>query len=259
MKIISWNVNGFRAVVRKAAFDWVDKEMADILCFQEVKADIAQAQPFDEMFKSYQFVYWNSSQIKKGYSGVAIFSKEEPLNVIYGINNEEFDHEGRVIEAEFKDFTLFNIYFPNSGMEGRMDVKLRFNKDVQKRVKTLLDGGKNVIVTGDYNVAHKEIDIARPKENDGKAGFTQEERFWMDEFLDETKCSMIDTFRYLHPTEKDRYSWWNMRFGARAKNIGWRIDYFTINKGLVDKLIDADIYDQIMGSDHAPLMISLKN
>ena len=257
MKIISWNVNGFRAVTRKNAFEWIKDENPDILCFQEVKADKNQAEPFPNLFDSYKYVYWNSSQIKKGYSGVAIFSKVEPKAVSYGVGIPEFDHESRVIELDFGEFILFNIYFPNSGMEGRMDVKLKFNIALEQKVKDLISIGKNVVVTGDYNVAHHEIDIARPKENEGSAGFTKEEREWMSHFTEYT--GMIDTFRFLHKEEKERYSWWNMRFGARARNIGWRIDYFTINTKLLPKLKNADILDQITGSDHAPVTLELSD
>ena len=254
MKIISWNVNGFRAVVRKEAFSWIEKEDPDILCLQEVKGELSQCQPFPPILSRYPYFSWNPSISKKGYSGTAIFSKIEPKDIIYGIGVKEFDDEGRVIEADFGDFILFNIYFPNSGMEGRLQVKLDFNKEVEKRVKKLIEDGKNVIVTGDYNVAHKEIDIARPKENEGAAGFTKEEREWMDAFV---SIPMIDTFRHLHK-EPERYSWWNMRFGARARNIGWRIDYFSVNENLVEKIKNADILEDIQGSDHAPLVLELK-
>ena len=258
MKFVSWNVNGFRAIIKKEAFNWIEQENPDVLCFQEIKADLDQVLPIPAIFKNYPYYYWNSSKSKKGYSGVAIFSKIEPVNITYGIGIDEFDKEGRVIEAEYNNYILFNIYFPNSGMEGRMDIKLRFNKAIENRINDLLKLKKNVIVTGDYNVAHKDIDIARPKENQQAPGFTKEEKEWMDDLLDSSKNNMIDTFRYFHKNEVNRYSWWNMRFGARGRNIGWRIDYFTINKALESDLKDADIYDQVLGSDHAPIMLELK-
>lgn len=255
MKIIAWNVNGFRAIVRKEALEWISLYDPDIFCLQEVKAELSQAQPFPTILDRYEFVYWNHSQTKKGYSGTAIFSKVEPLNVTYGIGIKECDDEGRTIQVEFKDFTLLNIYFPNSGMEGRLEVKMKFNRALSAHIKTLLSQKKNVIVTGDYNVAHKPIDIARPKENEGAAGYTIEERNWMDEFM---TIPMHDTFRMFHP-EPERYSWWNMRFGARTRNIGWRIDYFCVNDFLKEKVKDADILDKIEGSDHAPVLLELKD
>jgi exodeoxyribonuclease-3 len=254
MKLISWNVNGFRAVVRKEAFDWISIEDPDILCLQEVKAELDQAQPFPTILERYEHVFWNACQRKKGYSGTAIFSKIKPKAVSYEIGIKEFDEEGRVVQAEFDDFVIMNIYFPNSGMEGRLDFKMKFNEALTKHSNEILSKGKALIVTGDYNVAHKEIDIARPKENEEKAGFTKVEREWMDRY---TTIPMHDSFRMFH-TEPERYSWWNMRFGARPKNIGWRIDYFCVSDTLKDKVKNADILDSIQGSDHAPVLLELK-
>jgi len=254
MKIISWNVNGFRA--RKTYFAWLDTVKPDVVCLQEVKAELDQATPFPIELMHYPYVYWNPSQTKKGYSGTAIFSKKEFTNVVNGIGIKEFDEEGRTIVVENEDFVLYNIYFPNSGQEGvkRLDYKITFNEALYEHVKNNIKAGKNIIITGDYNVAHKPIDIARPKENEGNAGYTKEEREWMDKFIE---LGMVDTFREYHP-EPERYSWWNMRFGAKKRNIGWRIDYFCVNKEYKKHVTDADILDKIEGSDHAPILLTVK-
>ena len=178
-----------------------------------------------------------------------------PKRISYGIGDKQFDIEGRVLETEFDNFTLYNIYFPNAGQEEvkRLDYKIAFNKLLEKNVKEQLKDNLNVIVTGDYNVAHKEIDIARPKDNEGNAGYTKEEREWMDDF---TSIPMIDIFRDLHP-EPERYTWWNMRFGARKRNVGWRIDYFCLNESIKNKVKDAEILPDIMGSDHCPIILDI--
>ena len=255
MKIISWNVNGFRA--RKEHFQWVTEQDPDILCLQEVKAELSQAMPFPPELAGYEYVDWNPSITKKGYSGTSIFSKIKPIQIVEGIGAKEFDDEGRTQMADYGDFIFYNIYFPNAGQEEvkRLDYKITFNELLSKKVQKQIADGRNVIITGDYNVAHNEIDIARPKDNEGYSGFTKEERGWMDKFLAE---GIVDTFRHSHPEEKDRYSWWNMRFGARKRNVGWRIDYFCVNKDFLPRVTNADILDQIMGSDHAPIILEFK-
>ncbi|MEI7604512.1 MAG: exodeoxyribonuclease III [bacterium] len=257
MKLISWNTNGFRATAKNNCFEWLQEEDPDIFCLQEVKAEFRQVQPLPEALLKYPYIYWNHSKEKKGYSGTATFSKIEPNKIQYDLGVEDMDKEGRMVETHFDNFILINLYFPNSGMieTKRMEFKLEFNKVIYKRVESYIKEGKNVIITGDYNVAHKEIDIARPKENEGSAGFTKEERAWMDDF---TSIPMIDTFRLFHQ-EPHRYSWWNMRFGAKKKNIGWRIDYFCVNDSFKKNVIDADILDTVDGSDHAPIVLELKS
>lgn len=254
MKIISWNINGIRAVVKKGFKDFLEKERPDILVLQEIKIsdDKKNKEEFD--FSDYE-EFWNSAQ-RPGYSGTLILYKKE-LKVLKkenGLKIEKFDNEGRVQTLELKDFYLINTYFPNSNHElSRLGYKLDFNNELEKYLKKLAKK-KPVILTGDLNVAHQEIDLARPKENIGNPGFTYEERNWLTNFL---KDDFIDTFRYLHP-KKIKYSWWSFRSGARIKNIGWRIDYFCVSKKLIKKIERADILDQITGSDHAPIVLEIK-
>ena len=249
MKFISWNVNGLRACVGKE-FEQQFKDLdADFFCLQETKM---QAGQLDISFPGYES-YWNYAD-KKGYSGTAIFTKHKPLNMTYGIDIDEHDHEGRVITLEMEDFYLVTVYTPNSqdGLR-RLDYRMKWEDDFQAYLHKL-DEKKPVIVCGDMNVAHQEIDLKNPKTNHKNAGFTDEEREKMTQLLSN---GFIDTFRTLYP-EQVTYSWWSYRFRAREKNTGWRIDYFLISERLKDRLEDAKIHTEIMGSDHCPVEIILK-
>lgn len=249
MKFISWNVNGLRACVGKD-FEQQFKDLdADFFCLQETKM---QAGQLDLSFPGYES-YWNYAD-KKGYSGTAIYTKHKPLNVTYGIDIDEHDHEGRVITLEMEDFYLVTVYTPNSqdGLR-RLDYRMKWEEDFQAYLHRL-DAIKPVIVCGDMNVAHQEIDLKNPKTNHKNAGFTDEEREKMTQLLSN---GFIDTFRTLYP-EQVTYSWWSYRFRAREKNTGWRIDYFLISERLKDRLEDAKIHTEIMGSDHCPIEITLK-
>lgn len=249
MKFISWNVNGLRACVGKE-FEQQFKDLdADFFCLQETKM---QAGQLDISFPGYES-YWNYAD-KKGYSGTAIFTKHKPLNVTYGIDIDEHDHEGRVITLEMADFYLVTVYTPNSqdGLR-RLDYRMKWEDDFQAYLHKL-DEKKPVIVCGDMNVAHQEIDLKNPKTNRKNAGFTDEEREKMTQLLSN---GFIDTFRTLYP-DQVTYSWWSYRFRAREKNTGWRIDYFLISERLKDRLEDAKIHTEIMGSDHCPVEIILK-
>ncbi|WP_346748327.1 exodeoxyribonuclease III [Prevotella jejuni] len=249
MKFISWNVNGLRACVGKD-FEQQFKDLdADFFCLQETKM---QAGQLDLSFPGYES-YWNYAD-KKGYSGTAIYTKHKPLNVTYGIDIDEHDHEGRVITLEMDDFYLITVYTPNSqdGLR-RLDYRMKWEDDFQAYLHRL-DAIKPVIVCGDMNVAHQEIDLKNPKTNRKNAGFTDEEREKMTQLLSN---GFIDTFRTLYP-EQVTYSWWSYRFRAREKNTGWRIDYFLISERLKDRLEDAKIHTEIMGSDHCPIEITLK-
>ena len=249
MKFISWNVNGLRACVGKE-FEQQFKDLdADFFCLQETKM---QAGQLDLSFPGYES-YWNYAD-KKGYSGTAIFTKHKPLSVTYGIDIDEHDHEGRVITLEMEDFYLVTVYTPNSqdGLR-RLDYRMKWEDDFQAYLHKL-DEKKPVIVCGDMNVAHQEIDLKNPKTNRKNAGFTDEEREKMTQLLSN---GFIDTFRTLYP-EQVTYSWWSYRFRAREKNTGWRIDYFLISERLKDRLVDAKIHTDMMGSDHCPVEIVLK-
>lgn len=249
MKLISWNVNGLRACVGKDFEQQFKDFNADFFCLQETKM---QAGQLDLSFPGYES-YWNYAD-KKGYSGTAIFTKHKPLSVTYGINIDEHDHEGRVITLEMDDFYLVTVYTPNSQDElRRLEYRMKWEEDFQSYLHKL-DEIKPVIVCGDMNVAHQEIDLKNPKTNRRNAGFTDEEREKMTQLLNN---GFIDTFRTLYP-EQVTYSWWSYRFRAREKNTGWRIDYFLISERLRDRLIDAKIHTETMGSDHCPIEIDLK-
>ena len=249
MKLISWNVNGLRACVGKDFEQQFKDFNADFFCLQETKM---QAGQLDLSFPGYES-YWNYAD-KKGYSGTAIFTKHKPLSVTYGIDIDEHDHEGRVITLEMDDFNLVTVYTPNSQDElRRLEYRMKWEDDFQSYLHKL-DEIKPVIVCGDMNVAHQEIDLKNPKTNRRNAGFTDEERQKMTQLLSN---GFIDTFRTLYP-EQVTYSWWSYRFRAREKNTGWRIDYFLISERLRDRLVDAKIHTEIMGSDHCPIEIDLK-
>ena len=249
MKLISWNVNGLRACVGKDFEQQFKDFNADFFCLQETKM---QAGQLDLSFPGYES-YWNYAD-KRGYSGTAIFTKHKPLSVTYGIDIDEHDHEGRVITLEMDDFYLVTVYTPNSQDElRRLEYRMKWEDDFQSYLHKL-DEIKPVIVCGDMNVAHQEIDLKNPKTNRRNAGFTDEEREKMTQLLSN---GFIDTFRTLYP-EQVTYSWWSYRFRAREKNTGWRIDYFLISERLRDRLVDAKIHTEIMGSDHCPIEIDLK-
>lgn len=250
MKLISWNVNGLRACMNKGFKDFMDSVDADIFCVQETKMQREQA---TFVFDGYE-EYWNSAE-KKGYSGTAVFSKTKPLSVSYGLGIEEHDKEGRVITAEFQDFYLVNVYTPNAqrGLE-RLDYRMVW-EDVFRRYVKELDEKKPVIICGDLNVAHNEIDLKNFKTNVGNAGFTYEERGKMTELL---ASGFVDSFRYLYPDKTGAYSWWSYMFKAREKNAGWRIDYFIVSEKMADRIEDAVIYPEVMGSDHCPVGLLLK-
>lgn len=254
MKIISWNVNGIRAVAKKNFFEDFAAMDADILCLQETKAQDDQVAETLAIIEGY-YLYSNSAE-KKGYSGTAILSKKEPIKVTKDINIAEHDTEGRVLCAEYEDFYLVNVYVPNSGSElKRLDYRQEWDKDFFMYLKTL-EQAKPVIVCGDMNVAHKAIDLTNPKPNYNKsAGFMQEEIDGMDRY---TSRGFVDSFRYFYPDKPQMYSWWSYRAGARAKNVGWRIDYFLISETFMANVKDASILNHIQGSDHCPVSITIK-
>ena len=250
MKLISWNVNGLRACMNKGFQDFLANSEADIFCVQETKMQKGQAE-FD--FPGYE-EYWNSAE-KKGYAGTAIFTKIKPLSVSYDMGIVEHDQEGRVITAEFDDFYLINVYTPNSQRElARLDYRMQWEDAFRAYVKQL-DEKKPVIICGDLNVAHKEIDLKNFKTNHKNAGFTDEERAKMTELLE---AGFIDSFRHLYPDKEGIYTWWSYMFKAREKNAGWRIDYFIVSERLADRISDSLIYTDIMGSDHCPVGLILK-
>lgn len=250
MKLVSWNVNGLRACMGKGFMDFFKEADADIFCIQESK--LQEGQISLELPGYHQ--YWNYA-VKKGYSGTAIFTKEEPLSVSYGLGLEEHDQEGRVITLEFPDFYMVTVYTPNS-QDGlaRLDYRMTWEEEFLKYLKKL-EEKKPVIFCGDLNVAHKEIDLKNPKTNRKNAGFTDEER---EKFSVLLENGFIDTFRYFYPDLKDAYSWWSYRFHAREKNAGWRIDYFLVSPQLKERLEDAGIYKDVFGSDHCPVALILK-
>lgn len=250
MKLISWNVNGIRACLTKGFADFFKEIDADIFCIQETKC---QPEQVDLKFDGY-ISYWNSAE-RKGYSGTAIFTKEKPLNVIYGIGIEEHDKEGRVITLEFDNFYMVNIYTPNSkrGLE-RLEYRQIWEDEIRKYLLKLNEN-KPVIMCGDLNVAHKEIDLKNPKTNRHNAGFTDEERNKMTELLN---AGFTDSFRFLYPSKENAYSWWSYMGKAREKNVGWRIDYFIVSKDVENKIGEAQIYPEVFGSDHCPVGLEIK-
>ena len=252
MKLLSWNVNGIRAAVKKGFLQYLEDENPDIICIQETKAHKEQLTA--EILKDHgYYVYWHSGK-KKGYSGVATFCKEEPLYIQEGIGIKKYDDEGRVLITEHNKFLLYNIYFPNGQKnEERLKYKLDFYDDLLPIINDQVESGNNVIVTGDWNTAHRPIDLARPNENKNTSGFMPIEREKVDEYI---LNGWVDTFRLFHE-EGGRYSWWTYRFGARDRNIGWRIDYFFVNEGMVEICTDADIHQNIFGSDHCPVSLIL--
>ncbi len=257
MRIVSWNVNGIRAAEKKGFIDWLKKDAPDILCVQETKARPDQlspelTHPLDDKNQPYAS-YWASAK-KAGYSGTAIYSKIEPLDVQF-LGNDDFDNEGRVLAAHFKDFVLISAYFPNSQEAGvRLPYKLAFCDAMLSYCDNLVTQGRNIILCGDYNIAHTPIDLARPKENEQNPGYLPEERAWMNKFLD---AGYADTFRHFHPNEEKHYSWWSYRANARERNVGWRIDYHCVNQGFISRIKHARIRPEVMGADHCPVEIEL--
>lgn len=257
MKLISWNVNGLRAVMKKNFFEFLESENPDVLCLQETKMHEGQA----EVPTSGYHQYWCSAE-RKGYSGTLIISRKEPVRVSYGMDMEEHDKEGRVITAEYTDFYLVCVYVPNSKDElARLDYRMEWEDAFRDYVKSLeVSGrsggnGKPVVICGDMNVAHEAIDLKNPSSNHHHAGFTDEERGKMTELLN---AGFIDTFRHFYPDSEGEYSWWSYRFNARDRNAGWRIDYFLISEALLPRLKDASILKDVYGSDHCPVSITLK-
>ena len=253
MKLYSWNVNGIRAAQKKGFLDWLHAEQPDILAIQETKA---QPQQLDDELREPEgyHVWWGSAE-RKGYSGVALFSKTEPRDIKMGLGISKFDSEGRTIIAEYDDFTLMSTYLPNGGRDHkRVPFKLEYKAAFLAYANALRENGKAVVMTGDINTAHNEIDLARPKSNTRTTGFLRIERDWLDEFVAQ---GYIDTWRHLNPEVEGGYSWWSMRGGAREKNVGWRIDYFYISPDLLDKMSGADIHADVLGSDHCPISLTL--
>ncbi len=251
LKIVSWNINGYRAVVNKNFLDFLHEEDPDIICLQETKVKPEQI-PDELLNPSNYYGIWHSAE-RPGYSGVAVFTKIKPKEIKFGLNDkEEYYNEGRVIELDFGDFILFNIYFPNGQMgDYRLNYKLEFYADLLKYLKELKAQGKNLIVTGDYNTAHKEIDLANPKENENYSGFLPIERACLDDLIE---VGFVDVFREFNQ-EKGQYTWWTYRFGARRRNIGWRIDYFFVNQEFLPKVQDMRILKEVLGSDHCPISL----
>ena len=248
MKFISWNVNGFRACLNKGFEEFFKNEDADFFCIQETKMQPGQA----ELETPDYYQYWYSAE-KKGYSGTAIFAKKEPISVSYGLGIEEHDHEGRAITLEYEDFYLLCVYTPNAQRElARLSYRMEWEDALREYMKAL-DSKKPVIYCGDLNVAHEEIDLKNPKTNHFSAGFSDEERGKFTELLE---AGFTDTFRSLYP-EEVKYSWWSYMYGARAKNVGWRIDYFVVSNRIADKVKDSFILNEIMGSDHCPVGIEI--
>ncbi len=249
-KFVSWNVNGLRACKDKGFLEYFEQLNADIFCLQETKLQEGQ---IDLDLDGY-YQYWNYAE-KKGYSGTAIFTKEEPVSVKYGLGIEEHDHEGRVITLEYPDYYFITVYVPNSKEDlSRLEYRMTWEDDFLKYVKEL-EKNKPVIYCGDLNVAHKEIDLKNPKTNRHNAGFTDEERAKFDNVVN---SGLIDTFRYFYPDKEQIYSWWSYRFSSRSKNAGWRIDYFVASESLKDRLKDAKILTDIMGSDHCPVELDIE-
>ena len=255
MKLISWNVNGLRACYKKGCWEWLKNESPDIFCLQETKAHSEQLPDEVRNTQGYHS-YFDHSKIKKGYSGVAVFTKIEPEKVEYGMGIEEFDQEGRLLALFFKDFVLINIYFPNGGGGPvRLDYKLRFYDAFMNYIEKLRKNGHKIIFCGDINTAHKEIDLARPKENENNTGFLPVERAWIDKVVG---CGYIDTFRYFYPEAKNKYTYWDMKTFARDRNVGWRLDYFFVSADLKQDLKKADVLYNILGSDHCPISLELE-
>jgi exodeoxyribonuclease-3 len=253
-KLLCWNVNGIRAIKGKGFLDWLQRESPDVLCLQETKANLDQLDT-DLREPTGYHAYWNHPKERKGYSGVAVFTREEPGSVRYDFGDTGIDLEGRVIIAEYPEFTLLDVYFPNGkSSPERLNYKMTFYDIFLKYADSLIAAGKKLVICGDVNTAHKEIDLARPKENSKISGFLPEERAWIDKFI---AHGYVDTFRHFNK-ETNLYTWWDMKSGARARNVGWRIDYFFVSENLLPTVTRAFIMPEVMGSDHCPVGIMLK-
>jgi exodeoxyribonuclease-3 len=254
--LVSWNVNGIRSAGEKGFFDWLKKEKPDIVCLQETKAEPSQLakeylSPRDSSGKEY-FSYWASAK-RRGYAGTALYSREKPLSVRF-LGKDEFDGEGRVLAAEYPAFFVISAYFPNSQPEGaRLSYKLDFCSEVLAFARSLAKGGKGIVISGDYNIAHEPIDLSNPKGNEGNPGYLPEERAWMSSFL---SAGWTDSYRHFYPGKEGAYTWWTYRVKtAREQNIGWRLDYHCMNKTFLPRLKAAEIHPEIRGSDHCPVSI----
>jgi len=253
MKIISWNVNGIRAAASKGYSEWLNQFKPDILCLQEIKAQEDQLGANISNPDGYH-TYWHSAE-KKGYSGTALLTKTKPKNITFDLGIEKFDGEGRVILAEYEDFLLYNIYFPNGKRDlSRVDYKLEFSDMILQKCEDYKKQGKKIIICGDYNTAHTEIDLKNPKSNEKNTGFLPIERAWIDKFIDH---GYVDTFREYNK-EPENYTWWSYRMNARERNIGWRIDYFFVTENMMPHVKDSFILPNVMGSDHCPLGVEIK-
>ncbi len=253
LKITTWNVNGLRAALGKGILDWIEAQPPDVLCFQEVRAypDQIEAEYLNRLAAIYPSITWNPA-VRPGYSGVAILARTPPLEVHLGLDSPEFDREGRVICYRYAGFHLFNIYFPHGGHDlSRVPFKLDFYARLLEVCKALQASGERVILCGDFNTAHRPIDLRNPKANEHTSGFLPEERAWVDQYLSQ---GLVDIFRHRYP-EKVQYTWWTYRLNARSRNVGWRLDYFLVSHALVDQVQEALINDQVTGSDHCPVTL----
>ncbi len=254
MRITTWNVNGIRAAIKKGAMAWAQNQAMDVFCLQEVKAMRDQLPEADREMPGYT-CYWNPAR-RLGYSGVAVYSRVEPLSVAYGLGDERFDDEGRVIRLHYPGLILYNIYFPNGGRgQERIEYKLDFYACLLEQCDRFHLEGERVVITGDFNIAHNEIDLAHPKANEKNTGFLPEERVWIDHYLEH---GFVDIYRMLYP-ERVQYTWWTFITNARARNIGWRLDYFLISQALSDRATDVLIHDDVPGSDHCPVTLVLND
>ncbi len=254
VKILCWNVNGLRAVGKKGFPGWLGEESPDIICLQETKARPEQLELDIKEPRGY-YAYWNYPQIVKGYSGVATFTREKPVRVQDGFGIQEFDQEGRMIITQYHEFTLLNVYFPNGKRdETRLKYKMDFYDTFIKFTDQLKSKGEKLIVCGDFNTAHKEIDLARPRDNETTSGFLLEERAWIDDFI---AHGFVDTFRHFSK-EPNQYTWWDLKSRARERNVGWRLDYFFVTENLIESVLKAFIMSEVRGSDHCPVGIILK-
>lgn len=254
MKIISYNVNGIRAASAKGFISWLEDESPDVICIQETKAQLDQMPDFELHSIGYNTYYFSAQ--KKGYSGVAIFTKNKPDNVTYGMGIDKYDNEGRMIRADYGDLSIISVYHP-SGTSGddRQAFKMQWLTDFENYIKELSKTRSKLIICGDYNICHREIDIHDPKGNAKNSGFLPEERQWIDSFIN---SGYTDSFRYIYPELKDKYSWWSYRFRSRERNKGWRIDYCMVSENIKDRIVGAEILDYVYHSDHCPIMLSIK-
>ena len=251
MKITTWNVNGLRAALNKGSADWWQAEKPDVLCLQEIKAMPEQLTEDQMAMMGEEQIVWNPAE-RKGYSGVATITRHIPLDIKIGLGSEKFDKEGRVIQTRFQDFVLFNIYFPNGQRDQeRLDFKLDFYAHLLELCDEMHKAGDNIILTGDFNTAHNEIDLKNPKENKNTSGFMPVERAWIDKYLEH---GFVDAYRHLYP-EKVEYTWWTYRFRARERGIGWRLDYYMVSEALMPRVKDVVVRDEVMGSDHCPVIL----